>query len=118
MPAQIVVVLDEPEAAGQVVALLNAQGRDAASLADSMAALDALGGAVRIELLVTCLDHGPGQPNGISLALLARQRRPDLKLLFVGDAELAHFAAGLGTFLTTPVRSEDLVSAAVQLLEG
>src|SRR5579863_10126588 len=118
MPARIVIVLDEPTAAGQVAALLQAQSYDATSLPDSMIALDALAGATHVELLVTSLNHGPGKPNGISLALMTRQRRPGLKVMFVGDEALVHHTEGLGSFLPAPVKIEDVVTAAIRMLEG
>lgn len=117
MPARIVVVLDEPTAADQVAALLQAQSYDAISLRDSMIALDALAGATHVELLVTSLNHGSGKPNGISLALMARQRRPGMKVMFAGDEALAHHTDGLGTFLASPIKIEDVVSAAIRMLE-
>ena len=117
MPARIVVVLDEPGAASQAAALLQAQGYDAISLPESLTALEALSGAKHVELLVTSLNHGPGKPNGISLALMTRQRRPGLKVIFVGDEALARHTIGLGAFLGAPVKIEDVVSAAIRMLE-
>lgn len=117
MPARIVVVLDEPGFADKVVHAARAAGYDAASLPDSMAALDALGGAVRTEVLVTCLDHGPNNPNGVSLALMARSKKPGIRVVFVGDKGLAHYAAGLGTFLATPVGVKQVIEHATSALD-
>jgi DNA-binding NtrC family response regulator len=117
MPARIVVVLDEPAAASQAAALFQAQGYDAISLPESLTALEALSGATHVELLVTSLNHGPGKPNGISLVLMTRQRRPGLKALFVGDESMERHTNGLGAFLAAPVRIEDVVSAAILMLD-
>lgn len=118
MPARIVAVLEQPGLADQVVEKLSAAGHDAAALPDPMVALNALEGAVRIEVLVTGLDHGPNRPNGISLALLARSKRPGIRVLFVGDGSLAHYAAGLGDFLSEPVGVDDVVTQVIRLSEA
>ena len=118
MPAAIVAVLDQPGVADEVVARLTTAGYDAAALPDPMAALNALEGAVRIEVLVTGLDHGPNKPNGISLALMARSKRPGIRVLFVGDGELAHYAAGLGEFLAEPVGVTDVVEHVIRLSDA
>jgi hypothetical protein len=49
---------------------------------------DALTDADRIELLITSVNFAAGQPNGVSLARMARMRRPGLTVLFIGEAEL------------------------------
>jgi hypothetical protein len=63
MPARIVVVLNEQEIAEEAASALRAQGQDALALVDPMTALEALEGAERIEVLVTCLDFAAGKPN-------------------------------------------------------
>jgi DNA-binding NtrC family response regulator len=118
MPARVVVVLDEPGFAERVAQSLQRAGVDAAPLADPLVALDSLDRAQQIELLVTCADHGPGKPNGVSLALLAQQRRPNLKVIFVGEAHLAPFTAGLGAFMLSPVTVDEVVGAAIRTLES
>jgi DNA-binding response OmpR family regulator len=50
---------------------------------DSMAALRMLDDGLRIDLLLTDLAMGAGTPNGVSLALLARRRIPNLPVLFM-----------------------------------
>lgn len=117
MPARIVIVLDDREVGERSAEALRAAGYDAMTLPGSMAAVDALAGAVRIELLVTCLDHGLGKPNGVSLACMARLKRPGIKVLFVGDEALGHYAARLGLFMASPVEVPELVQAAMRLLD-
>jgi len=48
-----------------------------------------------IELLVTCPNFPEGRPNGVALARMARTKRPGIKVLFVGPAELEQYAVGL-----------------------
>ena len=116
MPARVVVVLDDLEFADQAVGGLAAQNYEAIALPDPLAALDALESAVRVELLITCTIHAEGQPNGVSLALMARAKRRDVKVIFVGTREQAQHTEGLGTFLTSPVTVEVVVETAVSLL--
>jgi two-component SAPR family response regulator len=112
-----VIVLDQADSSERAAAMLQAAGYDAASLPGSMAALDALEGAVRVKVLVTCVDHGVGNPNGVALARMARYKRPGIKILFVGASEFAHHAEDLGVFMPDPVTAEDVTSAVVRALE-
>jgi two-component SAPR family response regulator len=118
MPAQIVIVLDEQDSSDRTAAMLQAAGYEAASLPDSMAALDALEGAARVEVLVTCVDHGTGKPNGVALARMARYKRPGIRILFVGAAEFAEHTDDLGVFMPSPVTEEDVKDAVVRILEA
>ena len=114
MPARIVVVLNELGIAEEAASTLRAQGQDALALIDPMTALEALEGAERIEVLVTCLDFAPGKPNGIALGRMARLRRPGIRVLFVGPADLEEFAEGLGTFMASPVTGRQLVEGVLK----
>lgn len=116
MPARIVVVLDEPRLAAQTASALQAQGQDALALADPIAALDALERAERIEVLVTCLDFAPGKPNGIALGRMARLKRPGIRVLFVGPADLEEHTEGVGTFMPSPVPVPQVVEGVLRML--
>ena len=116
MPAQVVVVLDDLAFANQTVEDLAARSYAAIALPNPLAALDALESAVRVELLITCTEHAEGQPNGVSLALMAREKRRDVKVIFVGTPEQARYTDGLGTFLVSPTTVEVVVETAVRLL--
>jgi|SRR5689334_9694996 len=117
MPARIVVVLNESGFADKTVSALQAQGQDALALTDPMTALDLLERAERLEVLVTCLDFPPGKPNGIALGLMATSKRPGIRVLFVGPAELQKHADGIGTFLTSPVTVSQVVEGVSRMLE-
>lgn len=117
MPARIAVVLDEPELTEKIVGAIKAKGHDAAALPDAMTALNAFWGETSIDVLVTSLNHGKGQPNGIALARIAKAKKPGVKVLFVGDTGLAHHAAGLGTYLGTRVSIEHVVGHALGSLD-
>jgi len=116
MPARVVVVLTEEGIGEQAAAALAAAGYDATCLPDSMAALSALEAAEKIELLITCADFGPGQPNGLALTRMARHKRPGIRVLFVGEPKLEHHMDGLGDFLASPVDAPQIANRAIQLL--
>ena len=118
MPAHIVVVLDEPGFAEHTAEILRERGYEAMALPDSMAALDQLEGAERIEFLITSLDHGDGKPNGIALARMARLRKPGIKVIFVAEPGMERYTAGLGEMMPWPVGVLDVVERAASLLEA
>ena len=117
MPARVVVVLDEPGFADETASALRAQGHDALAIADPMTAWELVERAERLELLVTCLDFPLGKPNGIALGRMARLKRPGTRVLFVGPADLEKHAAGLGTFLTSPVTVPQVVEGVLRMLD-
>jgi DNA-binding NtrC family response regulator len=116
MPARVVLVLDDLDFANQAVEALAARKYEAIALPNPLAALDALEGAARVELLITCTIHAEGQPNGVSLALMARSKRRNVKVIFVGTPEQARHTEGLGAFLASPITVETIVETAVRLL--
>jgi PleD family two-component response regulator len=116
MPAKVVVVLDDLAFANQTVEKLTVQNYETIALPSPLAALDALENAARVEVLITCTVHAEGQPNGVSLALMARSKRRDVKVIFVGTPDQAPYTKGLGTFLTSPTTVEEVVETTVRLL--
>jgi DNA-binding NtrC family response regulator len=116
MPARIVIVHDEPGFTERIAAALRGNGHDVASFVDPIEALDALQDAQRIEVLVTRLSFPDGRSNGVSLALMARARRSDIKVLFAGAEENRAHAEGLGEFLPLPVTAPSVVAAVKRLL--
>jgi DNA-binding response OmpR family regulator len=118
MPATVVVVLNELEIAKRVARSLGAAGRDAIAVDDPHVALEVLENASQIELLVTNVDHGDGKPNGVSLALMARRKRPKIKAIFVGSAHDAHWVGGIGALMAPPVNVEEMVATITAMLEA
>ncbi len=116
MPARIVVVHDEAEFTDEVVSALLHAGWEAVGFLDPMAALDALGRAHDIELLITRVRFGLGKPHGISLALMARHRRPKIKLLFTALPEYEAEAIKMGAFLPLPIDMPELLTVVAGLL--
>jgi DNA-binding NtrC family response regulator len=116
MPARVVLIHDRPSLIEQVVPALTRAGYDVATFTDPLPGLNALEAARRADVLITRLQFGPGTPTGLSLALMTRGERPDIKVLFVGLPELAHYAEGVGEFLPIPFAAADLVESVNRLL--
>jgi len=116
MPARVVVVLDEPHFGNEIAEKLNGLGYDTVAIPDSMAALDAFENATRVELLIASVNFPAGRPNGVSLALLARQRRPEMKVIFIGSLDYTLFATGLGEIVERPESATNIVQHAIRLL--
>jgi DNA-binding NtrC family response regulator len=118
MPARVVVVHDEPDFIDRVVGALRRADLDVAAMADPLAALDALEASDRIEVLVTRVQFGPGKPNGVTLARMARTKRPGIRILFTARAEFEEYADGLGEFMAAPINVPDVVAAVERLLKS
>ncbi|MCJ2086699.1 PAS domain S-box protein [Methylobacterium sp. E-005] len=90
----VLIVDDEPSVRMLVTEVLEDLGYTAIEAADSVSGLKVLQSDVRIDLLVT--DVGlPGGMNGRQMADAGRERRPDLKVLFItGYAENAVLGNG------------------------
>ena len=71
MPAQIVVVHDDQKFIERTVVALVDAGHEVVALASSMSAIEPLEAAQQIEVLITRVIFPEGQPNGVSLALMA-----------------------------------------------
>ncbi|MHC2106454.1 PAS domain-containing protein [Methylobacterium sp. CM6246] len=120
----VLIVDDEPSVRMLVTEVLEDLGYTAIEAADSVSGLKVVQSDVRIDLLVT--DVGlPGGMNGRQMADAARERRPDLKVLFItGYAENAvlgngHLRPGMQV-LTKPfvlealaTRIKDLIAAPI-----
>lgn len=109
----VLVVEDEGVVRGLIVAMLSDLGYRALEAADGPEGLEILLSRRRIDLLVT--DIGLPGLNGRQIADAARERRPDLKVLFMtGYAENAAIAAGFlepgMTMITKPFAMEVLAT--------
>jgi len=93
--AVVLVVEDEPDVRMVVVDMLEDIGYTVLTAADGASGLNILDSQTRIDLLVS--DVGlPGGINGRQLADAARQRRADLKVLFItGYSEVFRAGSGL-----------------------
>ena len=118
----VLVVDDEPTVRMLVTEVLEDLGYAAIEAADGPSGLKVLQSDVRIDLLVT--DVGlPGGMNGRQMADAGRERRPDLKVLFItGFAENAalnhgHLDHGM-QILTKPFALDALATRIRGIIEG
>ena len=85
-------------------------------LQNSMSALVALEAAQRVEVLITRVLFPEGLPNGVSLALMARLKRPEVKVLFVARPDTEEHTEGVGEFLPAPAKAADVVEIVGKML--
>jgi DNA-binding NtrC family response regulator len=79
-----ILVIDDDEDLGALIRdYLREERLLALFLQDSMVALRMLDEGLRVDLLLTDIAMTEGTPNGVSLALLARRRIPNLPVLFM-----------------------------------
>jgi CheY-like chemotaxis protein len=117
----VLVVEDEPVVRDLIVEVLGDLGYKALEAGDGPSGLKLLQSKRRIDLLIT--DVGLPGLNGRQLADQARERRPDLKVLFItGYAENATLANGFlepgMAMMTKPFAVDALARKIGQLLEG
>jgi PAS domain S-box-containing protein len=115
--AVVLVVEDEPAVRMVIVDILSDRGFAVAQADDSHSGLRMVESLPRVDLMVT--DVGlPGGMNGRQLADAARQRRPDLKVLFItGYADVAVVGGNLsqpGMQVMTKPFAMDALAARVQ----
>jgi hypothetical protein len=82
-----------------------------------MEALHGLQAAEAIDLLITRVRFPEGTPHGLSLALMARYRRPGINVLFAARPDMEKYAKALGELIRYPVDISDLVENVIKLLE-
>ena len=118
---RVLVVEDEPDVRMLVVDVLRELGYSVEVAPDGAAALPILLGVVRIDLLVT--DVGLPGMNGRQLAEIARQHRPELRVLFMtGYARNAQvrgdFLESGMDMLTKPFSIDELAQRVRGLIEA
>jgi DNA-binding NtrC family response regulator len=116
MPAQIVVVHNDAAFSGPVSRALREDDHDVMVFPDPLVALNALEAAEQVKLLITRVEFPAGRSNGMALALMARRKRPGVKVLFVCRPPFRKHVEDLGEVLTTPVSIAEVVEAAARLL--
>lgn len=115
MPARVVVVLSDARVCDETANALSQAGYGALPLPSFLSALGALESARR-ELLIVGADLGPGEPSGIALVRMARMKRPDTKVLFIGERSQEHHMEGLGVFLVAPADAPQIARRAIKIL--
>ena len=117
LPACVIFVHDDPAFLASAASAIQRSGYTVAAFSDPMQALSTLEKAKSAELLVTRAEFSRGKPNGVSLALMARVRRPGIKVLFMGRPEHDEHTRGLGDLLPADASVADVVQAAQRRLD-
>jgi DNA-binding NtrC family response regulator len=118
MPARIAVVHDEAEFTDRISAALRRAGYDVACFHEPLDALRTLERPHSADILITaCVRHSRTQPHGVALALMAKVKRPDIKVVFMAHPEFVEYAGEVGTTLPIPISLASLVAAVHRLLE-
>jgi hypothetical protein len=86
------------------------------AVTNRMSAIEALEDARQIEMLVTRVTFPEGEPNGVALALMARVKKPGLKVLFVALPEMQAHTEGVSEFLPVPADLADMVALIGKML--
>jgi len=115
MSARVVVVHDDPDFCISIAVALKAAGYEVAAYPDPLAALYEVYSARPIELVLTRVRFQSGKGNGVTIALSARHRRPDIKILFLALPAFAEYVTGVGEFMPAPAEIEDIVGAVRRL---
>ncbi|HEY0184519.1 MAG TPA: PAS domain S-box protein [Rhodopila sp.] len=115
----VLVVDDEPSIRMLVAEVLHDLGYTPIEAADGLAALKVLQSNVRIDLLIT--DVGlPGGINGHQMVDMARQTRPDLKVLFMtgyaGNAAAGGEPLNAGVYLLTKPFAMDQLASRIRTI--
>jgi CheY-like chemotaxis protein len=114
--ACVALVHDDPQFAEQAAIALRGSGYDVAVYPDSMAALNAIEATQKLDVLITRVSFPEGRPNGISLALVLRNKYPVLKVVFVAQASYEEYTEGIGELVPQPVDVPRLIKATDQAL--
>ena len=117
MEQRVILVHDDAKVLAEMAAALNSNGYEVSAFASTLQALDAIEPADRVDVLVTSVLFPLGTPHGISLAQMAKSKRPEMRVLFTAAPEFADHTAGIGDFLPLPVDPADLVKAVARLIE-
>jgi PleD family two-component response regulator len=102
----------------RAAAALRSAGHDVAACLDPYDALSIMDGLAPIDVLVTRTFYPEGRPNGISLALMARRKRPGIKIVFTSREEKERFTEGIGELVPHPVSLPALIEAVSRALSA
>lgn len=115
MPADIIMIHDDPRFIEEAAAALRSAGNDIATFRDPMEALNAVEAAQHFDILITRVRFAPGRPNGVALANMTLLKRPGIKVLFTVAPENIEHAEGIGEFLVAPIDIPGLVAKVAEL---
>jgi CheY-like chemotaxis protein len=115
MKSRVLVVDDDPDVRQFTAALLTDAGFEVREATGAPAALDLLAGGEAVDVLLTDIKM-PGM-TGLELARRARERRPDLRVLFMsGYAAEYRIDPKRDDFIAKPFRPVELIGCVFEIL--
>ena len=117
MSARVAVIHNDPVFLEAATAALRDAGHDVVAFADPIVALEAIEEDEQLEALITRVTFPEGKPNGVSLALMARTKRPGLKVVFAAQAQWEEHTEGIGELIPHPVDLPKLVETVTRLVQ-
>jgi DNA-binding NtrC family response regulator len=114
MPANIILVHDDPEFIDEAAAALRLAGHKVVAFQEPMEALSALETA-QFAILITRARFPVGQPNGVAMAQMARMKQPWIKVVFTIAAENLEHTEGIGEAVIAPIDIAELVATVGKL---
>jgi DNA-binding NtrC family response regulator len=115
MPANVIIVHDDPIFITAVAIELRLANHHVLTLGDPLEALPVLETEQPFDVLITRVRFAPGRSNGIALAQMTRVKRPEIKVLFTVAPENIEYTEGLGEFLASPIDIRELAAMVNQL---
>ncbi|MBS0641344.1 MAG: hypothetical protein JSS43_15830 [Proteobacteria bacterium] len=116
MPARVVLAHADEVFLQDAHAALQAEALTVAPYTGSMEALKAMESAEAVELLVVSINFPGHQPNGVSLALMTKRRRPNVKIIFIGEPSQANLVDDLGHLLPPWAKPAEIAATAKMAL--
>jgi DNA-binding NtrC family response regulator len=116
MPTSVVVVHNDDKTRELATIALRDAGYEVVAFDSPMRVLDAMDSSVRIRVLVTRVDFGPGKLIGAALARMVKQKQPAPKVVFVARDQNRCYTTELGEFLPVPLDPTALVDVVSRLL--
>jgi DNA-binding NtrC family response regulator len=112
----ILLAHSDPDFSKELSSTLGQAGYKVRTIADPMAAIDALYAAPPPDMLITRTRFPDGTPQGPAIARMARVKCPGIKVIITGRPELAEHAEDIGVFFPHPVDVPALLDVVRQLL--
>jgi DNA-binding NtrC family response regulator len=111
MPAPVLVICDQSDIRDGCLSALRRAGHEVLGFDNATTALDAIEAGSKARVAVTRIDFGDGKLNGVAFARMLRLKRPNVRVVFLGQPEKQVYTDGLGDFLPKPLDPQALVDA-------
>lgn len=111
--ASILVIEDDEAYRHVVITILENAGFEVLPASDFASAMPIIESKERVDLLLTDIVMPTGTPQGIAIALMARERRPNLKVVYMSGHHDVRYVGALidgAEFLRKPFRAPQLIA--------